>query len=162
MKHLGNAPQKILDTPVHVRDTCPCRHSVWLPGMTHSYHSWEWEVQVAGASANRFTATTLETPKACLVQFQNKRKTNTPCGELLWVLETGWFKESLLLDWTWALMKTCYSSLFPSEQLQRVSLFQHVDRNISSWNICQITPEASLTCIEATQTDNAIHRSRWD
>lgn len=48
---------------------------------------------MAGTSTNRFTATTLETPEACVVQFQNKRKINTPCGELLWVLETGWFKK---------------------------------------------------------------------
>lgn len=142
MKHLGNAPQKmhwqkILDTSVHAGDTSASRYSVWLSGMTHSYYSWEWEVQVAGSSTNRLTATTLETPMACVVQFQNKRKINTPCGELLWVLETGWFKKFLLLDWTWALMKTCYSGLLPSEQLQRVSLFQHVNRNISSWNISQ-------------------------
>lgn len=137
------------------------RHSV-TPWDDTQFYSWQWGEQGAGASTNRFTATALGTPRACLVQFQNKRKTNTPCGELLWVLETGWFEEFLLLDWTWALMKTCNSGLLPSEQLQSVSLFQHVDRNISSWNISQITPEASLTCIEATQTDNAIHRSRWD
>lgn len=42
--------------------------------------------------------TTLQTPQACLIQFQDKKEINIPCGELLWVLETGWFKEFLLLD----------------------------------------------------------------